>query len=209
MISCPSLSLTASFLVKHGLFVRPGFLDSDTCRTLRKEMDTSVRTSQGAILSKNGDHEVDATYRQVNDRKVSPGAIDMVKKKLKGIQAQLEEHFEVTLTRFQTPRFLFYQEGDFYQPHKDNSNQVDAPSFMKDRKVSIVIFLNNEEIPLRNNYTGGALAFYGLGNDPRTEKIGFPLHGEEGLLVAFPSHLRHEVTKVTGGKRYTVVSWAD
>jgi predicted 2-oxoglutarate/Fe(II)-dependent dioxygenase YbiX len=36
---------------------------------------------------------------------------------------------------------------------------------------------------------------------------GFPLQPEEGLLIAFPSRMMHEVQPVTRGKRYSIVTW--
>jgi predicted 2-oxoglutarate/Fe(II)-dependent dioxygenase YbiX len=37
--------------------------------------------------------------------------------------------------------------------------------------------------------------------------IGLPVTGEAGSLIAFPSDMVHEVTPVSRGERYTVVSW--
>jgi predicted 2-oxoglutarate/Fe(II)-dependent dioxygenase YbiX len=51
------------------------------------------------------------------------------------------------------------------------------------------------------------LTFYGLLPGPAWERIGFPLRGEEGLLVAFRSEILHEVTAVRQGDRYTIVTW--
>jgi SM-20-related protein len=46
-----------------------------------------------------------------------------------------------------------------------------------------------------------------LVRDPRWQSVGFGVEGEEGLLIAFRSDLLHEVTPVTHGERYTLVSW--
>ncbi len=37
--------------------------------------------------------------------------------------------------------------------------------------------------------------------------FGLPLAGEPGLFIAFPPTLVHEVTPVTAGARYVLVSW--
>jgi predicted 2-oxoglutarate/Fe(II)-dependent dioxygenase YbiX len=61
--------------------------------------------------------------------------------------------------------------------------------------------------PAQDVYGGGSLVFYGLLDGSQWEKVGFPLEGEPGLLIAFRSDLLHEVQQVTFGHRYTVVSW--
>jgi SM-20-related protein len=76
--------------------------------------------------------------------------------------------------------------------------------------VSIVVFLNGEGDPADDqSYTGGSLTFYGLMRDARADDRGFPVTGEAGLLVAFPSQLVHSVTPVTCGMRFTIVSWLE
>jgi SM-20-related protein len=67
-----------------------------------------------------------------------------------------------------------------------------------------VLFLNGEGgADQPSSYGGGQLTFYGLMGD----RLGLPLAGRPGLLVAFRSDLVHAVTPVTRGERYTVVSW--
>jgi predicted 2-oxoglutarate/Fe(II)-dependent dioxygenase YbiX len=56
-------------------------------------------------------------------------------------------------------------------------------------------------------YQGGDLTFFGLMKTPGAKEYGFPVDMETGLLVAFPSATLHEVSPVTGGKRYTLVTW--
>jgi predicted 2-oxoglutarate/Fe(II)-dependent dioxygenase YbiX len=74
--------------------------------------------------------------------------------------------------------------------------------------VSAVIFLNSAadaREPL--SYGGGALTLYGLIDDLAWRGYGFPLVGEQGLLIAFRSYVLHEVTVVTGDERYSIVTW--
>ncbi len=72
----------------------------------------------------------------------------------------------------------------------------------------VVIFLNAMSTePGPSDYSGGALTFYGLLEDPAWRDFGFALDPMPGLLVAFPSHIVHEVTPVTAGDRYTIVDW--
>ena len=79
---------------------------------------------------------------------------------------------------------------------------------MRDRLVSVVLFLNDEtDEPGTDSYTGGSFIIYGILDDPRFENRGFKVQGAEGTLVAFRSEKFHEVTPVTSGARFTVVSW--
>ena len=48
---------------------------------------------------------------------------------------------------------------------------------------------------------------YDLLGQPGLKGAGFPLRGQTGLLIAFPSGLPHEVRPVTRGERLTVVTW--
>jgi SM-20-related protein len=79
---------------------------------------------------------------------------------------------------------------------------------VRERQVSAVIFLNSAaEARGPESYSGGALTFYGLIDGPCWRGYGFPLVGEQGLLIAFRSDVLHEVTVVTRGERYSIVTW--
>ena len=113
----------------------------------------------------------------------------------------------MTLTDCQEPQFLVYREGDFFHRHRDSRRESDAAEFSKQRRVSVIVFLNGEdEVPGPDVYGGGSLTFYELMSGSGVE-YGIPLVGEPGLLVAFRPELLHEVTPVTHGERYTIVSW--
>jgi SM-20-related protein len=104
--------------------------------------------------------------------------------------------------------FLIYREGDFYKPHIDNDPDPNVDDAYSRRRVSVVIFLNDQaETPGPDCYCGGSLTFYGLIDYPRWQTYGFPLFGESGLLIAFSPDVVHEVLPVTYGERHTIVSW--
>ena len=63
------------------------------------------------------------------------------------------------------------------------------------RKLSMTIQLSDPE-----EYEGGELALHVSGTPTTLPK-------EQGKLVAFPSYALHEVTPVTKGTRYSLVSW--
>jgi predicted 2-oxoglutarate/Fe(II)-dependent dioxygenase YbiX len=72
----------------------------------------------------------------------------------------------------------------------------------------VVVFLNRQtEQPESDSFCGGSLVLYGLVGEPDWQDYGFPLTGEAGLLVAFPSSVIHEVEAVTAGERYTIATW--
>jgi SM-20-related protein len=58
-----------------------------------------------------------------------------------------------------------------------------------------------------DNYEGGALTLFGLLDAGNDQDVGLPVVAEAGALIAFPSGMLHEVTPITRGKRFTVVSW--
>tara|TARA_X000000950_G_scaffold65785_1_gene80933 strand:+ start:1768 stop:2364 length:597 start_codon:yes stop_codon:yes gene_type:complete len=66
------------------------------------------------------------------------------------------------------------------------------------RKLSLVIQLSDE-----NDYTGGELQVHSGSDDDeiRAETK------KQGSMIFFPSYLRHRVTPVTSGHRYSLVSW--
>lgn len=65
--------------------------------------------------------------------------------------------------------------------------------------MSVVVFLSEESA-----YSGGSLVLHGP--YPDFEKR-HPVPAAPGSLIAFPSETTHEVTPMTGGQRYTIVSW--
>jgi len=90
----------------------------------------------------------------------------------------------VTLSGCERPQFLCYRTGDFFHPHRDARDEPDAPDFLKARRLSVVLFLNDEADEAHGEtYSGGALTFGGLIPNPPGKTYGFPLRGENGLLT--------------------------
>src|SRR5687767_1637114 len=109
----------------------------------------------------------------------------------------------MNLTEFEAPQFLRYETGDFFVPHQDGNTPMiyDESRF---RKISVVIFLSTpSDEPEPETYGGGSLVFHG----PFTTNERLPLNPAPGTLVAFRSETTHEVTQVTHGERYTIVTW--
>ncbi|MBD0329383.1 MAG: 2OG-Fe(II) oxygenase [Thermoleophilia bacterium] len=194
----------AEFFTVFGLFVRRDVFDAGLCKSLRDE----IRRSPGhasTVAEQSGD-AVDDAYRRTVSADVSAETHTLVRGRLEDLLPELSNHFGVELTEFQPPQFLLYREGHFFRPHADRED--DAPDYVRRRRVSAVIFLNGEGADAEpDSYSGGALTFFGLMGDARGDQVGFPLTGEPGLLVAFPSELVHSVAPVSAGERFTIVSW--
>jgi PKHD-type hydroxylase len=69
-------------------------------------------------------------------------------------------------------------------------------NFVDIRKISFSIQLSDPK-----EYTGGDLKFFLLDNKYKI------CPKERGSITFFPSNLFHEVTPITCGKRYSLVSW--
>jgi SM-20-related protein len=116
---------------------------------------------------------------------------------------RVAEHFGVRLSRCEEPQFLWYRTGDFFVAHQDGNTGLVRLDSDKSRLVSVSIFLNQQSETAENDsYSGGSLVFSDWRLDTR-----FDLAGEAGTLVAFRSEITHEVTPVTHGERYAIVSW--
>jgi SM-20-related protein len=196
----------ADFFRSLGLFVVKDFFDGAWCERLRLEA-SSASKSPATVVNKSIER-LDAGVRQTKWAGVSTPTISAVKARLLAVKPRLESHFNVQLAGCEEPQFLAYKTGDFFRLHRDNADDPDAYAYVRERQVSAVIFLNSEAEALGpQSYGGGALTFYGLIDDPHWKTYGFPLIGERGVLIAFPSDVLHEVTVVTDGERYSVVSW--
>ena len=83
--------------------------------------------------------------------------------------------------------------GGYYKSHHDidwNANNA------YDRKLSIVVQLSDPD-----EYSGGDLSFSEVENPIKDDLR------KRGTIIVFPSYLEHEVSPVTEGKRYSLVSW--
>jgi predicted 2-oxoglutarate/Fe(II)-dependent dioxygenase YbiX len=196
----------ADFFAKFGFFVHQDFLDAETCLRIRAEMAAVPSTAATVVESTGPQQAVDEATRRTKSAKVSQITQISVIERLHELRFALEKHFTFALVKCQQPQFLVYKVGDFFRPHEDNSFDPEAPDYVKERKVSVVILLNGESDTDPDGYSGGSLTFYELLPD-KGKGLGFPLIGRAGMLVAFRSETLHGVTSVISGERYSVVSW--
>jgi SM-20-related protein len=193
-------------LARLGIFVQHEFLDDVSCASLRKIIGTAQANK--AVVVKDKAYHVDEKQRRTTLANVSDDVALALLEKLAAALPSIEAHYGTRLSGCSSPEFLLYREGDYFRPHSDRSEDSRLPREVRSRKISAVIFLNNQsERPSAGAYGGGYLTFFNLLEEPTWQACRFKLSGESGLLVAFPSETVHEVTPVTHGERFTIVSW--
>lgn len=102
---------------------------------------------------------------------------------------EANKNWNYDIRRLEKVQMSKYSEGGHYGWHMDSK----APINDQQRKLSISILLND-------NFEGG-----GLELEPNTGENVLKYQGD---IVVFPSFLQHRVLPVTGGTRYSAVSWA-
>lgn len=110
-----------------------------------------------------------------------------------GIDANIE-NFNYNVTNLAFTEFFTYEEGMFYKPHVDVSNNVNHPTHY--RKLTIIIQLSDE-----HDYEGGDLILYD------TELNENKMPRERGTVIVFDSSTTHSITKVTSGIRHSLCGW--
>jgi SM-20-related protein len=196
-------------LTRLGVFVDEQFLDAPQRQTVLDEMrsapgeDAEVYTSEDREQLEEG---VRLSQRQAK-RVKPPGSVKrLVAKRLGELRPRLEEKFDVSLGGFEPPTFLVYRPGDFHQAHHDA--EPDAAEEIARRKVSVVVFLNDQSEEQREgSYGEGSLVLGGLLPGFGEETRGLPVTPPAGSIVGFRSDVLHEVKPVTHGERFTIVSW--
>ena len=100
------------------------------------------------------------------------------------------------IDRAESLQITRYREDEYYGYHIDGSgvSYYDMPDkefyHNKTRKLSMSLILNDD-------FEGGDLQFF---DDE-------PIQSKKGKMIFFPSYLTHQVTPVTKGVRYSLVTW--
>jgi SM-20-related protein len=176
-----------------------GFLDDAACGAICAELRAA---GGGAASLLSGD--VRTQVRKATRLAVPPAMSARVKALLMQARPMLERHFGLALGDCEAPQFLRYEAGDFFVPHQDGNTPLihDDSRF---RRISGVIFLSrHSEEPSPETYGGGSLILHGPFSGPG---LRVPLAPPPGTLVAFRAETTHEVTPVTHGERFTIVTW--
>jgi PKHD-type hydroxylase len=103
-----------------------------------------------------------------------------------------ETFFNYDLLYIQSLQFTQYdgKENSFYRKHNDTVFKNNAS-----RKLSFSILLSDE-----TSFEGGDLLLHYSSNPVAATR-------KQGVAVAFPSHMLHEVVPVNKGIRYSLVGW--
>jgi SM-20-related protein len=182
------------------LFLLRDFLDADACANLKAELNESP-TTQAPVYIEGTEGTIHENIRKTTSLHPSDETKSQVHERLLSQKSALETHFKLNLNDCEPPQFLRYATGDFFVRHQDgNTDQLDF-DHLRIRRISIVVFLNDFSVePEASCYSGGLLQFY-------DQQLTYGLPGETGLLVAFTADTMHEVSPVTNGERFTIISW--
>ena len=203
-------SLPPDLLRNLGIFTRADFLEPEIRQRVFGELKVAPRARAPVYKGKDSSgqdrYELGESTRRTKTITVSEELRDLVATRLESITEALEQAFDIELTSFQQVQFLGYEPGDFHLPHADAAEQgEDAPEYGFARKISAVVLVNDQsEEPQDDTYGGGSLVFGGL---LPTEGVGVPVVLPAGAMLAFRSHVIHEVKPVTHGERYSIVAW--
>jgi SM-20-related protein len=198
----------ASFFAKLGLFIREDFLEPEECARLRAEMRGAPSSAAKVGMYGSSDSAVKPNKRKTKLIEVSEETRASIVARFLDIKPLIEGHVGLPLgAELETPKFLIYETGDFFEAHSDRRDDDVAPRIARLRRVNMVLFLNGQsETPTTETFAGGSLTLYGLLDKPVWRDYGLRVTATPGLLVAFPSTLIHEVPTIVHGERYTIVS---
>jgi predicted 2-oxoglutarate/Fe(II)-dependent dioxygenase YbiX len=205
-IVAPAMPSAAAFK-QLGFFVQPHFLDEATCAELIASI-SAASGDRGGIVTADGAEVVDEARRTVSRALLDKPLRTPIKQRFRAIMPELAAHFGVQLVDCESPNFLVYDPGAFYEWHRD-SNPESGAEYIRRRAVSVVVLLNgtgegSSALPI---YAGGTLRFIGVLEGPLWEKCPLPFDTEPGALIAFRSSIMHEVMPVTMGRRFSIVTW--
>ena len=113
------------------------------------------------------------------------------------VRSHNKNFYNFDLTDLESPQFAVYNEGNHYQWHQDMYLNEIFPD-MFHRKLSMTIQLSDGD-----DYEGGDFEI----GDSSWAEYDKELFRQKGTIITFPSFMKHRVTPVTKGTRYSLVSW--
>src|SRR5688572_11879006 len=126
------------FFRQFGFFFQRDFLDPAFRATLAQEMRAVERTP--SLVNANGKNIRDEGKRNSQWAVVSSETRALVQGRLAELKPALEAHFQKQLSNFDSLRFLVYDHGTYFAPHRDA--QITGP--LDGRQLAIVMFINGE-----------------------------------------------------------------
>ncbi len=196
-----------SFLRQLGLFTVPDFLTPAECAQWRELAAASGGVE--ARVYRDGAGHLDEEQRKTLSITVKHPLQLETERRIEALRGDIERRFGVELNELDKVSCLVYRPGDFFRIHADVTQRVNPRGKFANilrRCVTIIVFLNDPG-DVAAPYQGGDLRLYGLMQTPGGANFGFPADAERGLLLAFRATTPHEVSPVTQGIRYTLVTW--
>lgn len=168
-------------MVNNEIKVIENFLTDEECSSILNICKKTINLFEAGVIG--GDpKERKSSVGWVND-------LGYLNERLKNVLKDSYYFNGMEVTGLGPFQFTEYKVGEFYGWHTDR----DLTTFM-DRFTSTVIQLND-------NYTGGVLEI----KNSKGELV--PIDNKVGSLYIFNSNLRHRVTPVDNGTRYSLVNW--
>jgi predicted 2-oxoglutarate/Fe(II)-dependent dioxygenase YbiX len=191
---------------KQGLFIAEEFLQNAFCRELSREVRNSLQIQSPLPEYAAGiPVQTSTATRPKIVTEIENATREILRQKLNGIKPEIAGHFRMELKELRDIHFAIYEKGNFVARHVDFLETEKPEESEHFRKVTVVVFLNEEtEEPAENCYGGGKLTVYGVFENEFFKDFGFPVGGTTGKLVAFPSKAFHEVTPVEHGTRLII-----
>lgn len=191
--------------VRFDPFVIGKFFDAQTCDRIVTEL-RSAKGSEATVYGQGASGSVDERMRKATQLWPWPETVAFVRSQLLECQTRIADHFQIELSDCEEPQFLRYEVGGFFVAHQDGNTPLLRLERDRVRRVSVIILLNRQSIAGDEGaYAGGSLVFSGrLVSHSRQE---LRQCAESGTLIAFRAETTHEVTPVTSGERFSIVSW--
>lgn len=175
------------------LFI-PNVLDIDFCKHLINIWETEGNEDTTHLIEENGKWNERIDYKQAvrRNHKLKEGeTLERLKDSIRNrVRPEIQKALHFQVTRFEGFSIFGYEasSGGYLGLHRDNCTENTAY-----RRLSMTINLNAGE------YEGGYLRFPEYGTDL--------YQPETGCAAIFSSSLLHEVTDVTKGQRFALVSF--
>lgn len=186
------------------LYLIRNFLEADLCGEITNAL-AAAPAQAATVYSSAESGSVVETTRRTSRVTPPPEIVKLIEQRLTASQQEIASHYGITVTGYEELQCLRYRTGDFFVAHQDGNTGMMRSESEQWRKISVIIFLSqHSETVQPGTYGGGALVFSAWRRRPHGQ---FPLHGEPGTLVAFPSETTHEVIPITHGERYSIATW--
>lgn len=176
------------------------YLDKSTCEKIIKE--AQVVPPQDALVGTGTGEQIDTSVRKSLVRFLNAGdwrfnyIFDLF---WKTVISANKDFYDVHISKLDFIQFTEYSDqykGE-YKEHHDVFWMNGDPVYH--RKLSAVIQLSDP-----STYEGGDFILTEAVSPPPNNEV-----REQGTILYFPSMMRHKVTPVTRGKRYSLVAWFD